>query len=148
MSALNRKSDTCKFDEALIKHVGQRGCGQLRVILLASLFQVANALAFMIPVFLFKDPIASRSWECNADAGAAQQAACSRAWESGDAAAFCSLEPTAWRWSNQNKHSWGDEASLQHDPYIERHAACCQPCMLQMRCFPPSPRSVHRSACN
>jgi hypothetical protein len=118
MSTHDCESDTCTFDEALIKHVGQCGRGQLRVVLLASLFQVANALAFMIPVFLFKDPIVSRSWECNADAGATRQAACSRAWESGDAAAFCSLDSTAWRWSNQGKHAWGDEASVHHDWYI------------------------------
>uniref|UniRef100_A0A383VWQ0 Major facilitator superfamily (MFS) profile domain-containing protein n=1 Tax=Tetradesmus obliquus TaxID=3088 RepID=A0A383VWQ0_TETOB len=56
----------------------------------------------MIPVFLFKDPLATRSWECDGAAGAAQQAACSSAWESGDSAAFCALEPTAWRWINHD----------------------------------------------
>jgi hypothetical protein len=99
------ESNTITFDESLIKHVGQCGRGQLRIVLLASLFQVANALAFMIPVFLFKDPIVSQSWECDDGFGAAQQAACSSAWASADAAAFCSLEPTAWRWSNQGKHA-------------------------------------------
>jgi hypothetical protein len=97
------EADTITFDEALIKHVGQCGRGQLRVVLLASLFQVANALAFMVPVFLFKDPISSRSWQCDQALEAAEQAACSSAWASGDAAAFCSLPPTAWRWSNQGK---------------------------------------------
>jgi hypothetical protein len=104
MDAYDCETGTITFDEALVKHVGQCGRGQLRVVVLASLFQVANALAFMIPVFLFKDPIASKSWECNGAASAAEQAACSSAWESGDAAAFCSLEPTVWHWSNQGKH--------------------------------------------
>jgi hypothetical protein len=106
MESHDCEANTITFDESLIKHVGQCGRGQLRIVLLASLFQVANALAFMIPVFLFKDPIVSRSWVCNEPDGAAQQAACSSAWESGDSAAFCSLAPTAWRWSNQGKHAW------------------------------------------
>jgi hypothetical protein len=137
MSPHDCESDTCTFDEALIKHVGQCGRGQLRVVLLASLFQVANALAFMIPVFLFKDPIASKSWECNADAGAAQQAACSNAWASADAAAFCSLEPTAWRWSNQGKHAWVDPVNRQHEHLRPWLAACFQTCVHTLRRFPP-----------
>jgi hypothetical protein len=106
MESHDCESNTITFDESLIKHVGQCGRGQLRIVLLASLFQVANALAFMIPVFLLKDPVVSRSWECSEAAGVTQQAACSSAWESGDSAAFCSLEPAAWRWSNQGKHAW------------------------------------------
>ncbi|WIA32316.1 hypothetical protein OEZ86_003156 [Tetradesmus obliquus] len=102
MESRDCESNTITFDEALIKHVGQCGRGQLRIVLLASLFQVVNALAFMIPVFLFQDPLLSKYWECNTAAGPAEQAACSSAWESGDAAAFCALEPTAWRWSNQD----------------------------------------------
>jgi hypothetical protein len=103
MESLDCEANVITFDEALIKHVGQCGRGQLRIVLLASLFQVVNALAFMIPVFLFKDPLASQSWECNKGLDAAEQAACSSTWESGDAAAFCSLEPTAW--GNQGKHT-------------------------------------------
>lgn len=105
MESRDCESNTITFDEALIKHVGQCGRGQLRIVLLASLLQVVNALAFMIPVFLFQDPFLHKYWECNTAAGPAEQAACSSAWESGDAAAFCALEPTAWRWSNQGKHA-------------------------------------------
>jgi len=104
MNNYDCETDTITFDEALVKHVGQFGRGQLRVLLVTSLYQVTAALAFMIPVFLFKDPLATRSWECDGAAGAAQQAACSSAWESGDSAAFCALEPTAWRWINHGKH--------------------------------------------
>jgi hypothetical protein len=98
------ESNTITFDEALVKHVGQCGRGQLRIVLLASLFQTANALAFMIPVFLFKDPITSQSWNCKQSGEAAEQAACSSAWESADADAFCSLNTTAWSWSNKGKY--------------------------------------------
>lgn len=91
------EDQACTFDEALIKHIGQFGRGQRRVVGLTSLFQVLNALAFMLWVFVCMNPVSSRSWECTDP----EDTACSAAWVTSSKEAFCSLPTASWRWTNQ-----------------------------------------------
>lgn len=85
------------FDTALTDYVGQFGKGQLRILLVASLFRIPEACAFLLWVFTSTDPISSRRWVCNAGAA---DTACSAVFDSPDPATdFCQLSPDQWRWT-------------------------------------------------
>ena len=46
-----------QLDEALRSHVGEFGWGQANILVVASLFWLPNAFAFLLPVFIAADPV-------------------------------------------------------------------------------------------
>jgi MFS family permease len=86
------------MDEALMRHVGEFGWGQLKYLLMASILLIPNAMAGLLWVFLATDPVKSKSWECVAGpyAAACEEALASSSPEQ----AFCSLPSGAWQWAH------------------------------------------------
>jgi MFS family permease len=84
------------LDEALVRHVGEFGWGQLQVLLLASMFLVPNAMTALSWVFMATDPVQAKSWSC---AQGPYLAVCEEALASSSPEqAFCSLPAGAWLW--------------------------------------------------
>jgi MFS family permease len=86
------------MDEALTRHVGEFGWGQLKFLLMASVLLIPNAMACLLWVFIATDPVKSKSWECTAGpyAAACEEALASSSPEQ----AFCSLPAGAWQWAD------------------------------------------------
>eukprot|EP00775_Hariotina_reticulata_P013900 gene13900-14018_t len=87
------------YDEALTKHVGELGKGQLSIVILTSLYYIPNVAIFYLLVFTTVDPIAAqKAWRCTDPA----DAACNQIWNKPNPAAFCALDRSQWEWATSD----------------------------------------------
>jgi hypothetical protein len=87
------------FDEALIKHIGQFGPGQWRILSASSLCLIANAAAFFFWTLATVNPVQNHSWECVNPTDSACQAV--KQQELPSRQAFCALPAGSTRWTSQ-----------------------------------------------
>jgi hypothetical protein len=90
--------DGITFDDALIKHVGQFGPGQWRILAASSTCLIANAAAFFYMVFATVNPVAQHDWHCLKPS----DAACQAVWQQDRPSSqdFCALPSGSTQWTS------------------------------------------------
>jgi hypothetical protein len=90
--------DGITFDDALIKHVGQFGPGQWRILAASSVCLIANAAAFFYMVFAAVNPVAQHDWRCLDPS----DAACQAVWQQDRPSSqdFCALPAGSTQWTS------------------------------------------------
>lgn len=85
-------------DEALTKHVGEFGKGQILVFVLASLGWVPNAVIILLLVFSVGTPIKNLQWRCVSQS----DSQCMNTYHSDDPMqGFCSMSSSQWHWTHR-----------------------------------------------
>ncbi|GBF89512.1 hypothetical protein Rsub_02084 [Raphidocelis subcapitata] len=88
-AATGAVADVCELDDALTRHVGELGPGQMLTLVAASLSWISLAVAALAMAFLSADPVRARAFACT-DAADGE---CAAALAAADAAAFCRMRP-------------------------------------------------------
>ncbi|GLI62485.1 hypothetical protein VaNZ11_005116 [Volvox africanus] len=89
------------LDEALTKYVGEFGRSQIRILLVASLFWIGNALLILLMVFhASPSPLKEHWWHCNNPA----DTRCAEVYALEDPSRdICDLPSNTWSWTLSSK---------------------------------------------
>jgi len=97
----NQGSKVITLDNALVNYLGQLGKHQIKVLLLASILWIPNAIFILLMVFTAKDPVQPRWWRCKDE----NDAACMKVYGNDGSIMqeFCELPRDSWTWTEAHK---------------------------------------------